>query len=102
MSISGFLPEMSDKNKMPSAFLWTCIEFPGKITTGIEQLDLIVVIHVEKLPFVNKLPPTKIKSTLATTAFSISCNNSFVLCLSGSIKTAKSFLPFCLFKVMNL
>ena len=79
---------------MPSASLLTCIELPGKITTGIEQLDLIVEMQVAKLPFVNKLPPTKIKSTLAATAFSTTCTNSFVLCLSGSIKTAKSFLPF--------
>ena len=59
ISISGFLPDINDKNNIASAFSLTCIAFPGNKTTGIELFDLIVNMLCSKELFINRLPPTK-------------------------------------------
>ena len=46
-----------------------------------------------KLLLVNKLPPTKKKSTLLLFALLIIADKLSLFCLSGSINIAKSFLP---------
>ena len=56
---SGFLPEIRERNKIPSALGFICMAFPGKSITGIFEFSFIVFMQSLRLSFMSKLPPTK-------------------------------------------